>query len=276
MIQLILCDDQAIVTEGLQVILGTVSDFEIVATAHDGAEAVDLVAEHRPDIVLMDLRMPIMNGIQATRQITQQFPTTRVLVLTTYDDDGWVFDAIRAGAAGYLLKDTPREQLIAAIRGTVSGATHVDPQVAGKLFQQLAQPGAAPMAGTSIGDELSEREIGCAAPLGRAASPTPRLPNGCTYPKARCKTMSATSLPSWTSPTAHKPPLLRCAMDWFRSRYPVPFTSSSLSGSSETETMPKSYGCPVKPTESGTSIFSERPYLSTSTITPISYCIRST
>lgn len=159
MIRLILCDDQAIVTEGLQVILGAVSDFEIVATAHDGAEAVDLVAEHQPDIVLMDLRMPIMNGIQATRQITQQSPATRVLVLTTYDDDEWVFDAIRSGAAGYLLKDTPRDQLIAAIRGTVSGATHVDPQVAGKLFQQLAQPGAAPTVGTSIGDGLSEREL---------------------------------------------------------------------------------------------------------------------
>ncbi len=109
-IKLILCDDQAIVTEGLQVILGTVPDFEVVAVAHDGAEAVDLVEEHGPDLVLMDLRMPIMNGIQATGRIRERFPETRVLVLTTYDDDGWVFDAIRAGADGYLLKDTPREE----------------------------------------------------------------------------------------------------------------------------------------------------------------------
>ena len=158
-IRLILCDDQAIVTEGLQVILGTVSNFEVVAVANDGAEAVDLVEEFRPDLVLMDLRMPIMNGIQATGRIRQRFPETRVLVLTTYDDDGWVFDAIRAGADGYLLKDTPREQLIAAIRGTVAGGSYVDPNVAGKLLKQLAQPGAAPQGQSTIGADLSEREL---------------------------------------------------------------------------------------------------------------------
>ncbi len=158
-IKLILCDDQAIVTEGLQVILGTVPDFEVVAVAHDGAEAVDLVEEHGPDLVLMDLRMPIMNGIQATGRIRERFPETRVLVLTTYDDDGWVFDAIRAGADGYLLKDTPREELIAAIRGTVAGESYVDPSVAGKLLKQLAQPGAGPQTGSTIGADLSEREL---------------------------------------------------------------------------------------------------------------------
>lgn len=139
MIRIILCDDQDIVTEGLQVILGTVSGLEVVGIAHDGAAAVDLVARLQPDVVLMDLKMPILNGIQATRQIRERFPTTRVLVLTTYGDDEWVFDAIRAGAAGYLLKDTPREALIAAIRGTAAGATHIDPNVAGKLFQQITQ-----------------------------------------------------------------------------------------------------------------------------------------
>ena len=157
-IRLILCDDQAIVTEGLQVILGTVPSFEVVAVAHDGAEAVDLVEEFSPDLVLMDLRMPIMNGIQATGRIRERFPETRVLVLTTYDEDGWVFDAIRAGADGYLLKDTPREDLIAAIRGTVEGGSYVDPSVAGKLLKQLAQPGASPQ-NSSIGDDLSEREL---------------------------------------------------------------------------------------------------------------------
>lgn len=159
-IRLVLCDDQAIVTEGLQVILGTVPSFEVVAVAHDGAQAVDLVAAHAPDLVLMDLRMPIMNGIQATGHIRKEHPQTRVLVLTTYDDDGWVFDAIRAGADGYLLKDTPREQLIAAIRGTVSGESYIDPNVAGKLLKQLAQPGAAPKTGSTIGTDLSERELG--------------------------------------------------------------------------------------------------------------------
>jgi DNA-binding NarL/FixJ family response regulator len=159
MIRVVLCDDQEIVTEGLQLILSTVAGIEVVAVAHDGAEAVDRVARLRPDVVLMDLKMPIMNGIQATQQIREHYPTTRVLILTTYDDDEWVFDAIRAGASGYLLKDTPREQLIAAIRGTVAGATHVDPNVAGKLFHQLAQPGrGAPTGASTLAVDLSERE----------------------------------------------------------------------------------------------------------------------
>lgn len=158
-IRLVLCDDQAIVTEGLQVILSTVPGFDVVATARDGAEAVERVEQFAPDLVLMDLRMPIMNGIQATRQIRARFPGTRVLVLTTYDDDGWLFDAIRAGAAGYLLKDTPREQLIAAIRGTVAGATHVDPNVAGKLFHQIAQPQRATHTESTFAADLNEREL---------------------------------------------------------------------------------------------------------------------
>jgi len=158
MIRIVLCDDQDIVTEGMQVILSTVRGFEVIGVAHDGAEAVDLVAELNPDLVLMDLRMPIMNGIQATREIHRTYPAVKVLVLTTYDDDVWVFDAIRAGAAGYLLKDTPREQLIAAIRGTVSGDTHVDPQVAGKLFGQIARSASGPMGDTTFGEDLSDRE----------------------------------------------------------------------------------------------------------------------
>jgi DNA-binding NarL/FixJ family response regulator len=157
-IRIVLCDDQAIVTEGLQVILSATTGLEVVGVAQDGAEAVDLAARLQPDLVLMDLRMPIMNGIQATQQIRERLPQTKVLVLTTYDDDGWVFDAIRAGADGYLLKDTPREQLIAAIRGTVAGATHVDPQVAGKLFRHVTQPGQTQPAGSSIGADLTERE----------------------------------------------------------------------------------------------------------------------
>ncbi|MCB0105399.1 MAG: response regulator transcription factor [Caldilineaceae bacterium] len=158
-IRLLLCDDQDIVTEGMGVILRTVRDFAVVGVARDGAEAVDLVAETQPDVVLMDLRMPVMNGIQATRKIRERFPQTRVLVLTTYDDDEWVFDAIRAGAAGYLLKDTGREQIIAAIRGTAEGATYVDPQVAGKLFTHIAQGSNSTVGSRStLAVDLSERE----------------------------------------------------------------------------------------------------------------------
>lgn len=158
MIRILLCDDQDIVTEGMQVILGTVKEFEVVGKAQDGAQAIELVETLNPDLVLMDLRMPIMNGIQATREICQHHPETKVLVLTTYDDDGWVFDAIRAGASGYLLKDTPREQLIKAIHGTVAGDTHVDPHVAGKLFQQVAKGGTMATEDTTIAEDLSSRE----------------------------------------------------------------------------------------------------------------------
>ena len=94
---------------------------------------MEQAGERQPDLILMDLKMPGMNGIEATRQIRARYPAIKVLVLTTYDDDEWVFDAIRAGAAGYLLKDTPREAVIQAVRGTVAGKSFVDPGVAGKL-----------------------------------------------------------------------------------------------------------------------------------------------
>lgn len=158
MIRMILCDDQEIVTEGMQLILRSAAGVEVVGVAHDGAQAVEQVEKLHPDLVLMDLRMPIMNGIQATRQIRQQFPDTKVLVLTTYDDDEWVFDAVRAGAAGYLLKDAPRDQIINAIKGTVAGMTHVDPKVAGKLFSFVSHPASAPTDSTVTAD-LSEREM---------------------------------------------------------------------------------------------------------------------
>ena len=123
----------------------------------DGAEALELNPQIQPDIVLMDLKMPGMNGIVATQRICDQFPDVKVLVLTTYDADEWVFDAIRSGASGYLLKDTPREELIRAIEGTASGKTHIDPDIAGKLLAHAARTSAAPT--TKIVEELSEREV---------------------------------------------------------------------------------------------------------------------
>jgi two-component system, NarL family, response regulator LiaR len=158
MIRVVICDDQEMVCEGLRAILGAIPDIEVVGMAHDGAEAVELAATRQPDIVLMDLKMPGMNGIQATRTIKDRFPEVHVLALTTYDADEWVFDAIRAGADGYLLKDTPRGRLIEAIRGTATGATHVDPKVAGKLFAQVAHQAASPGESPRL-QSLSEREL---------------------------------------------------------------------------------------------------------------------
>jgi DNA-binding NarL/FixJ family response regulator len=136
--RVIICDDQAIVRDGLELLLKLEADIDVVGLAQDGAEALDLAAKMVPDLVLMDLKMPGMNGVEATRRICALYPRIRVLILTTFDDDEWVFDAIRAGASGYLLKDTPREKVIEAVRGTMAGKAFVDPMVAGKLLEQVA------------------------------------------------------------------------------------------------------------------------------------------
>jgi NarL family two-component system response regulator LiaR len=154
-IRVLICDDQDVVREGLRTILKSAPDIEVVGLARDGAEALELIPSARPAVVLMDLKMPGVNGIQATREIRTQYPEIKVLVLTTYDGDQWVFDAIRSGAAGYLLKDTPREKLIAAIRDTSAGKTHIDPDVAGKLFAHVVD---SPSVDTTIAASLSDRE----------------------------------------------------------------------------------------------------------------------
>jgi len=157
MIRVLICDDQAIARHGLQMILSTAPDVQVVGQVEDGQAALDFIAQAPPDLVLMDLKMPRLNGVQATRLIRQRFPAVYILVLTTYDADEWVFDAVRAGANGYLLKDAPPAQLLAAIRTTVEGKTPVDPAVAGKLFQRFAkQPPPIP---TKLIEALSEREI---------------------------------------------------------------------------------------------------------------------
>ena len=155
--RVLICDDQALIRDGLEMLLKLEKDIEVVGQAQDGAEAVEQVARHQPDLVLMDLKMPGMNGIEATRQIRTHYPAIKVLVLTTYDDDEWIFDAIRAGAAGYLLKDTPRADMIKAVRGTVEGKSFVDPAVTGRLLGQVAsQQTQLP---TLITDKLTEREV---------------------------------------------------------------------------------------------------------------------
>lgn len=155
--KVVICDDQAIVREGLAMLLGLERDIQVAGVAEDGAQAVDLVAQKAPDLVLMDLKMPGMNGIEATRQIRARFPEVKVLVLTTYDDDEWVFDAVRAGASGYLLKDTPREEVIRAVRGTVAGRVYLDPAVAGKVLEQAAGRQTRPA--SLLTEKLTDREL---------------------------------------------------------------------------------------------------------------------
>ena len=155
--KILLCDDQAVIRDGLEMLLTLEKDFQVVGTAQDGAEAVELAAQKQPDLILMDLKMPGTNGIEATRQIRARFPEMKILVLTTYDDDEWVFDAIRAGASGYLLKDTPRQKIIEAIRGTMEGKSFVDPAIAGKLMNQVASNQKQPT--SLLVEKLTEREL---------------------------------------------------------------------------------------------------------------------
>jgi len=169
MIRVLICDDQWIVCEGLEAILDADPDLEVVGTAHDGAQALELIPETRPDVVLMDLKMPLMNGVQATQKIREQYPEIKVLVLTTYGADEWVFDAIRSGAAGYLLKGTPRSELIDAVKGTAAGDTHVDPAVAGKLFARIARHPTPPQ-DTTLVNALSDRELDVLRLLARGMS----------------------------------------------------------------------------------------------------------
>jgi DNA-binding NarL/FixJ family response regulator len=150
-------DDQEVVREGLRAILGTVPSLDVVGVAGNGAEAVESFPELLPDVVLMDLSMPIMNGVEATRALRAAHPDVKVLVLTTYDAEEWVLDAIRAGASGYLLKDAPRDRLIEAINGTAAGRSHVDPGVAGDLLARVAATQAAAPSAVAAG--LSDREL---------------------------------------------------------------------------------------------------------------------
>ncbi|MEA3336517.1 MAG: response regulator transcription factor [Chloroflexota bacterium] len=138
-IRVLITDDQDIVRQGLSVILRHADGIKVAGQAADGQETLDMVPALEPDVVLMDLKMPRLNGIHATREITRSYPGVRVVVLTTYDGDEWVFDAIRAGASGYLLKDSDGDEIVAAIRGVVEGEVRIDPAVAGKVLEEFSR-----------------------------------------------------------------------------------------------------------------------------------------
>jgi DNA-binding NarL/FixJ family response regulator len=139
-IRILLVDDHAVVLRGLQFFLATQKDFEIVGEAFNGKEAIEKVADFQPDVVLMDMVMPVMNGIEATAYIRQHYPEVKVLVLTSFSEQDYVLPALQAGAAGYLLKDMKPDQIVEAIRGAFSGNIQLHPDVTQKLMAQAVTP----------------------------------------------------------------------------------------------------------------------------------------
>ncbi len=146
-IRVLIADDQRVVREGLGMLVSLIDEVEVVGSASDGAEAVRLAEAHHPDVILMDLRMPDVDGVAATADLRQRLPSARVLVLTTYADDAAILSALRAGAAGYLTKDASAEQIETAIRAVHAGQTHLDPAVQARLVATVTGTGSSPGAG---------------------------------------------------------------------------------------------------------------------------------
>jgi NarL family two-component system response regulator LiaR len=153
-IRLLVADDHTIVRKGLKVLLATEADMQVVGEAEHGADAVEKAKALKPDVILMDLEMPEMNGIEATRRITAEQPGARVLVLTSFAADDKVFPAVKAGALGYLLKDSSPEQLLDAIRQVHRGEPSLEPSIARKVLQEISTPNQA----KPTTDPLTERE----------------------------------------------------------------------------------------------------------------------
>jgi DNA-binding NarL/FixJ family response regulator len=158
MIRVLLADDQSLVRAGFRMILKAEPDIEVVGEAGDGHEAIAKAERLAPDVVLMDIRMPNLDGIEATRRITARPDASRVLVLTTFDRDQYVYEALRAGASAFLLKDAPEHQLLAAIRVVAEGGSLFAPAVTRRLIERFAQ-GAGTLAAPPALEELTAREL---------------------------------------------------------------------------------------------------------------------
>ena len=158
-IRLLLVDDQSLFREGLRTLLSMQPDFDVIGEAGDGQEALAQAGRLGPDVVLMDLRMPVLDGVAATRQLRAMSPAVRVIVLTTFDDDDYVFDGLRAGALGYLLKDTPSDKLFEAIRAAARGESFLQPSIAAKVVAEFSRLSDARPRPQELIEPLSEREI---------------------------------------------------------------------------------------------------------------------
>jgi DNA-binding NarL/FixJ family response regulator len=167
--RVLLADDEAMVREGIRLIVETEDDVEVVGEAADGAEAVDAVMRLHPDVVLMDIQMPVLDGLEATRRIFAANVPARVIVLTTFDNDEYVYDALKSGASGFMLKSAPRDQLIAALRVAARGEELLAPAITRRLIEEFVKrpaPGTRP---PSL-DELTDREVDVLRLIGRGRS----------------------------------------------------------------------------------------------------------
>lgn len=160
-LRLLLVDDQSLFREALRTLLSLQPDLEIVAEAENGERAITLARAHRPDVVLMDLRMPVMGGVESTRRLLQATPAARVVVLTTFDEDEEVFEALRAGAVGYLLKACSSEKLCESVRAAAKGASVLEPSIAARMMAEVTR--AANRDGRKVAqtlaDPLTDREL---------------------------------------------------------------------------------------------------------------------
>jgi DNA-binding NarL/FixJ family response regulator len=153
-VTLVIADDQRLVRQGLRLILEAEPDIAVLAEAGDGAEAVALVREHRPAVALLDIRMPVLDGLRAARHVIALGPVTKVLMLTTFDADEYVYEALRAGVSGFLLKDAPAEQLVLAVRSVAAGDALIDPVITRRLISRFTLA-AKPPAPDGIPETLS-------------------------------------------------------------------------------------------------------------------------
>jgi DNA-binding NarL/FixJ family response regulator len=170
-IRILLVDDQVLFREGLRILLSSQPDFEVVAEAANGEEALRQAAVHRPDIVLMDLRMPVLDGVSATRRLHELYPLSRVIALTTFDDDEYIFEGLRAGAYGYLLKDVPSQKLFEAIYAANRGEYFLMPSVTAKVMAEFSRlPRSQPIQTPPNQTPLSEREKQILKMVARGAS----------------------------------------------------------------------------------------------------------
>ncbi|MFI6084744.1 response regulator [Streptomyces sp. NPDC051217] len=156
--RVIVVDDQAVVREGIVMLLGLMPGIDVVGAAKDGLEAVTLVGELAPDVVLMDLRMPRCDGVEATRRIRERYPMTQVVVLTTYDDDDSLFPALRAGARGYLTKDAGGDEIVKAVQDVMAGDAGLAPAVQRRLLERVSAVPAVPEEREAAPDGLTARE----------------------------------------------------------------------------------------------------------------------